>query len=131
MAGPLKHFMYQHIAEKVHAYTLPRPTGENSRVKDLVDILLLAGLNTLSAESLGQALLATFKARNTHPLPNRWPDPPPSWAVPFRRQAAELNLKYATLAEADVAARQFIEPVLQAEKINQWNPQRWGWQTPS
>ena len=121
----------QHIAEKVHAYTLPRPTSENSRVKDLVDILLLAGLNSLSVESLGQALLATFKARPTHPLPNRWPDPPPSWAVPFRRQATALNLKYATLAEADVAARQFIEPVLQAEKISQWNPQRWEWQTSS
>jgi len=121
----------QHIAEKVHAYTLPRPTSENSRVKDLVDILLLAGLNSLSAESLGQALLATFKARPTHPLPNRWPDPPPSWAVPFRRQAAELNLKYATLAEADGAARHFIEPVLQAKKISQWNPQQWEWQKQS
>jgi hypothetical protein len=30
----------QQFAEKVHAYTLPRKTP-NSRVKDLVDILLL------------------------------------------------------------------------------------------
>jgi hypothetical protein len=119
----------QHLAEKVHAYTLPRPRSENTRVKDLVDIVLLAGLNTLSADSLRQALWATFTTRNTHPLPDRWPDPPPAWALPFRRQAAEVNLKYATLDEADVAARQFIEPVLQGKEISQWNPQRWEWQT--
>ena len=32
----------QQLAEKVHAYARPRPSGESSRVKDLVDILLIA-----------------------------------------------------------------------------------------
>ncbi len=32
----------QHVAEKVHAYIRPRTTGESTRAKDLVDILLIA-----------------------------------------------------------------------------------------
>lgn len=34
----------QQCAEKIHAYTLPREGGFNSRVKDLVDIILLKSL---------------------------------------------------------------------------------------
>jgi hypothetical protein len=33
----------QQFAEKLHAYTLPRPQNQNSRVRDLVDIVLLVG----------------------------------------------------------------------------------------
>ncbi len=33
----------QHWAEKLHAYTLPRDGATNSRVKDLVDLVLLIG----------------------------------------------------------------------------------------
>jgi hypothetical protein len=117
----------QHVAEKVHAYTLPRSSGENTRVRDLVDILLIAGLTSFTATSLRQALEATFGARNTHSIPARLPDPPPRWEAPFRRQAADLQLSYSTLAEAVFAARRFIEPVLQSEHARQWNPQRWEW----
>ena len=38
----------QQIAEKVHAYTRPHGGNEGSRVKDLVDILLLASLASMS-----------------------------------------------------------------------------------
>jgi Nucleotidyl transferase AbiEii toxin, Type IV TA system len=37
----------QQIAEKLHAYTRPRSSGEPSRVKDFIDILLLAGLGEI------------------------------------------------------------------------------------
>ena len=37
-----------HIAEKLHAYTLPRPTP-NSRVRDLPDLALLAAVPTRSS----------------------------------------------------------------------------------
>ncbi len=118
----------QHIAEKVHAYTLPRLSGENSRVRDLVDILLIAGLTSFAAISLRQALEATFDARHTHAIPLRLPDPPLGWDAPFRRQAADLQLNYSTLAEAVFATRLFIEPVLQSADVRQWEPQHWEWQ---
>lgn len=117
----------QHIAEKVHAYTLPRTHSANSRLKDLVDILLLAGSATLSSESLHQALLATFNARQTHPLPQHWPDPPNSWGVQFSRLKQDYDLRYSSLEEAPLAARQFIEPILQNTPSNRWEPQQWQW----
>ena len=70
----------QQVAEKVHAYTRPRATGEGSRVKDLVDILLIAELRQMDGRLLQQALQATFDTRKTHALPTQFPDPPPTWS---------------------------------------------------
>ncbi len=80
----------QHIAEKLHAYTRPHISGESSRVKDLVDIVLMARMRPLDAEDLLEALRATFEDRQTHPLPSTLPDPPATWTVPFRRLAVEV-----------------------------------------
>ena len=45
----------QQIAEKFHAYTRPHLSGESSRVKDFVDILLLAELGTIDGSHLYQS----------------------------------------------------------------------------
>ena len=50
----------QQFAEKLHAYTLPRHDSSNSRVKDLVDMVLLARLRTMDKSLLQQAISATF-----------------------------------------------------------------------
>jgi hypothetical protein len=49
----------QQIAEKLHAYTRPRKSGESSRVKDIVDILLLAGVGKITGERSRKAIQAT------------------------------------------------------------------------
>jgi hypothetical protein len=66
-----------HIAEKLHAYTMPR-SRPNSRVKDLPDLALLATTKSLDARRLRAALGHTFSFRKTHPLPDKLPDPPAS-----------------------------------------------------
>lgn len=78
----------QQIAEKVHALTRLYASGESSRVRDWVDILLMARWENLRAGSARQALLATFDRRGTHPLPKRMPRPPASWSRAFRRLRA-------------------------------------------
>src|SRR5207244_13067925 len=65
-----------HIAEKLHAYTLPR-ARPNSRVKDLPDLALLATAQSLDAVRLRAALELTFGFRKTHKLPTALPEPPP------------------------------------------------------
>jgi Nucleotidyl transferase AbiEii toxin, Type IV TA system len=65
-----------HIAEKLHAYTLPR-RRPNSRVKDLPDLALLATAGPLDAVRLRAALEQTFAFRKTHALPAAIPDAPP------------------------------------------------------
>lgn len=66
----------QQIAEKLHAYTRPRGLGEPSRVKDSVDILLLAELGEIKGEGLVRAIQATFQFAGTHPIPASVPPPP-------------------------------------------------------
>ncbi|MEO0425046.1 MAG: nucleotidyl transferase AbiEii/AbiGii toxin family protein [Pseudomonadota bacterium] len=63
-----------HIAEKLHAYTMPRDRP-NSRVKDLPDIALLATIGTIDPGALRDALKQTFQARGTHQLPDSLPPP--------------------------------------------------------
>ena len=64
------------IAEKLHALTRTYGSGESSRAKDMVDILLLAKLNILSGEGLARAIHGTFHARDTHPRPSQMPKLP-------------------------------------------------------
>ena len=53
----------QQFAEKLHAYTLPRPGAENSRVRDLVDMVLLIQSGTLRSEVVSDAVQITFQHR--------------------------------------------------------------------
>lgn len=119
----------QQIAEKVHAYTRPHASGEGSRTKDLVDILLIAELGPIEARVLAQAIRATFDARRTHGLPPRLPDPPSAWAAPFRRLAEETGLGYQTLSDAAKASHRFLDPILQGETSGVWDPVTWSWQS--
>lgn len=118
----------QQIAEKVHAYTRPHVSGASSRVKDLVDILLLAELQPLSGLSLRQALQATFEARHTHPLPVTLPSPPDSWSQPLRRLADETGLVWRELDDAVAAVQEFVDPVLQNQNAGRWSPILWTWE---
>lgn len=54
-----------HIAEKLHAYTMPR-SRPNSRVKDLPDLALLAMVRELDAGRVSRAIGQTFAYRATH-----------------------------------------------------------------
>lgn len=56
-----------HVAEKLHAYTMPR-SRPNSRVKDLPDLALLATAQPIEAGRLREALEQTFAFRKTHAL---------------------------------------------------------------
>jgi hypothetical protein len=114
-----------HVAEKLHAYTLPRPR-ENSRVKDLPDVALLGSSGPFDAAVLRSAFKRTFAFRKTHPLPNGIPAPPESWASAYARMAEENGLRWRTLAEVLAAARSFVEPALELVS-GTWSPDEWTW----
>jgi hypothetical protein len=81
----------QQLAEKVHAYTLPR-NSPNSRVKDLVDLALLIGSGELDKQRVQDALRLTFERRRTHDLPPVLAPPPADWQIPFQALAKECGL---------------------------------------
>ncbi|MCX6906667.1 MAG: nucleotidyl transferase AbiEii/AbiGii toxin family protein [Verrucomicrobia bacterium] len=83
----------EQFAEKLHAYTRPREVAPNSRVRDLVDMTLLAERGELEVERLKQSIRDTFRRRKTHELPKRLAPPPEFWAKPFAELAAECDLE--------------------------------------
>lgn len=114
-----------HIAEKLHAYTMPR-VRPNTRVKDLPDIALLATVGSLDAARLHAALEKTFSYRGTHPLPLSVPDPPLNWHAPYLEMANENELTWTTLDELTIAVATFLNPVL-ARTRGVWIPTAWAW----
>ena len=114
-----------HIAEKLHAYTMPR-TRTNTRVKDLPDMALLGGVQSLDARRLRAALEQTFMHRATHPLPLALPDPPPSWSAPYLAMARDNDLAWLTLEQLTPVVATFLNPVL-AGRDGVWHPGRWSW----
>jgi hypothetical protein len=100
----------QHFAEKLHALTLPRDV-ENTRARDLVDLLWFVRHFTFRSDTLAIACIATFERRATHPWPPIVDVPPESWTRPYRVWRAELDLAEPTPAAAASAQRSFLEPI--------------------
>lgn len=115
-----------HIAEKFHAYTMPRDR-ENSRVKDLPDLALLALVRPIESDDLRRALEQTFEFRGTHPLPTAVPEPPVSWAARYERIAEQDGLPWADVAALLQAVRAFLDPILGAKAAGTWSPKTGSW----
>ena len=116
-----------HVAEKLHAYTLPR-SRPNSRVKDLPDLALLATVRAVDARRLRTALDQTFSFRKSHPLPPSVPAPPTAWEGPYAAMAREDRLAWATLGEVTKAVQSFLDPLLAGDLEATWNPATWVWE---
>lgn len=89
----------EHFAQKIHAYTFPREDRPDSRVKDLVDLVLLIDLGGLDPDRLKRDITDTFARRRTHAQPLRLEAPPDFWAAPFSFLAAECGI------DPDIAAQ--------------------------
>jgi hypothetical protein len=90
----------QQFAEKLHAYTFPWKDRENTRTKDLVDLVLFIETGGLNPAKVRSAVAATFARRATHPLPQELPHPPPAWEKEFAAMATEAQLSTTNLSEA-------------------------------
>ncbi|HEY9078063.1 MAG TPA: nucleotidyl transferase AbiEii/AbiGii toxin family protein [Anaerolineaceae bacterium] len=120
----------QQIAEKFHAYTRPHLSGESSRMKDLVDIMLLAELEDIYGATLHEALQATFQFAGTHRLPGQVPPPPPSWAIAFQKVAKDVGFKDISFPHAHTQIQRFLDPVLKGEALGKkWDPASWSWES--
>jgi hypothetical protein len=117
----------QQIAEKLHALTRQFASGGSSRVKDFVDILLLAGLGEIDGAVLSRAIQATFELRNTHPLPPEMPVISKNLHREYTRLAKELGLKFANFQDAEKALENFINPILAHDNLGKWDNVNWAW----
>lgn len=90
----------QQFAEKLHALTRSYATGESSRVKDLLDLVLLLEDGVRQDAALVTATRHVFAVRATHPLPADIGDPPVSWRQPYRTMATELGIEPSDVQDA-------------------------------
>lgn len=81
----------QQFAEKLHAYTLPRQRP-NTRVKDLVDMVLLIKMRPIELSTFEKALQLIFKVRGTHQIPQQLDPPQQNWDEPYKELANECAL---------------------------------------
>lgn len=95
----------QQFAEKLHAYTSPWASRENTRVKDLVDMVMLIERETLDPKELRRAASAVFAARERQALPVQLAAPPAAWrerypelASQARVNARDVDAAFALLA---------------------------------
>jgi Nucleotidyl transferase AbiEii toxin, Type IV TA system len=104
------------VAEKVHAYT--RGYGQSgiasTRVKDLVDLALIASTSQVDADRLNRALRETFTQRDRHEAPGVLPRPPADWRIPYARMAVEVGLAAELDRGYELAAR-LLDPVLSGD----------------
>ena len=120
----------QHVAEKVHAYTrIYASERRSSRVKDLVDLVLIRSAIAFEAGRLQEALHATFAQRGTYPVPAALPAPPADWGPAYRRLAHEVGLDPAVRTGFALAAA-FLDPLLAGTVSDRtrWNPLHGAWQ---
>jgi len=97
----------EQFAEGPHAYTLPRVARENTRVKDLVDLVLLTERSTMNAARLPKAIRETFQRRKTHEIPPALASPPGSWSKPFAEMEVECGLAPNMEGQFEVVAKFF------------------------
>jgi hypothetical protein len=118
----------QQIAEKLHAYSRPRGSGPSSKVKDFIDIILLAELGEINNQELMAAIKATFDHASTHAIPSEINPPPKEWLRPYNSMAESLGLGEVSFDEAYIHLQNFLNPILSKDEANAiWLPLKWQW----
>ena len=107
----------QQFAEKLHAYTLPRTDRLNTRVKDLVDMLLLIREGSVDEAVVRDNLSKIFHRRNTHILPATLPSPPGGWDVKFDLLAKECGMN-ESLDQAMEIVDHFYRKAIASDSLN-------------
>ena len=90
----------QHFAEKVHAYSYPREKRPFSRIRDLVDLVLLIEQGLPDKTLMMSAIKATFKRRNTHDIPQVLEMPPEIMEDSYVQMSEDCGVTKKTMAEA-------------------------------
>jgi len=121
-----------HIAEKLHAYT--RGYGEtgaiqSTRVKDMIDLVVIATTASVSAGHLHAALISVFAGRQLQALPLYLPEPPAAWRTPYATMARAVGLDTDLTAGYAQAVR-FLDPILSSlvPMAVTWDHMRQRWQ---
>lgn len=105
----------QQYAEKLHAITRQYHSGDSSRVRDLIDLVLLIEDGVPADTDLVNRVRHVFAIRRTHTAPDHLPAPPPAWADPYAALAAEIGLPITTPTDAHTIVSEHWQQALAAQ----------------
>lgn len=97
----------QHFAEKLHALTRSYGDRPSSRVRDLVDLVILIEGGLVAPKEVLRVAEAVFSSRATHSLPVQIVDPPTGWVDEYERMAADLEIGAKTVDQGMAKVRDF------------------------
>lgn len=117
----------QHVAEKLQALTLPRGSQQNTRSRDLVDLVWFAERFGASSSALIDAATATFARRAVHAWPPTIEPAPGAWSTPYTRYVKEMGLRATNTSAGIETVRKWLRPVLVEERDLAWDPDLASW----
>jgi hypothetical protein len=120
-----------HLADKLCAiigtYARDGQPASSSRVKDLVDIAIIATTQTISFSALRIAVVTNAALRRLE-LPERFAVPDPAgWAARYTRVAAEAPGPAPDYDTAVNLASRIFDPILAASATGAWDPSVQAW----
>jgi hypothetical protein len=92
--------VHRHAAEKLHGMLKDAGERENTRVRDLVDLVILAEHELLEPAALWSAARRVWQERNHASPPASLPPLPASWPDRYERLASEHDLNAASFSAA-------------------------------
>lgn len=108
--------IHRHTAEKLHAYArIYAYDAPSSRVKDLVDLVLIAESEVLDSAALLDALREVFAERRT-PIPDRLPEPPADWEPTYTALMGDVGHTGISLTSAWQIAADLFERALEKKE---------------
>jgi hypothetical protein len=90
----------QHFAEKIHAYSYPREKRPFSRIRDLVDLIIMIEQGPPDSDLVQSAIEATFKRRSTHEIPKELEMPPAALEGTYVDMAQDCGVERKTMESA-------------------------------
>lgn len=90
----------RHAAEKLHAMSRDFGTRENSRVRDLVDLVLLLDHGLLDVAAVRGAVVDVWQERDGAAPPSALPPVPARWSETYERLAREHDVRPASFPAA-------------------------------
>lgn len=90
--------VHRHAAEKFHGMLRDLGERENTRVRDLIDLVILCEHKLLDPHTLAPAVERVWAERDRNSPPASLPQLPASWPARYERLADEHNLNAASFA---------------------------------
>jgi hypothetical protein len=108
--------IHRHAAEKFHAMFRDYGDRENSRFRDLADLMLMDDQGLIAPPTLATVVREVWALRDHAEPPRDFPGLPPGWPAAYERVARENSIEPQSFAEASARAATIWHSMFQAQE---------------